>query len=58
MEYDRATVVRAGDGWKIERSGTATSLDVNDVPIQGSHPLRPGDVIRIGPARLRFESVS
>jgi hypothetical protein len=56
VEYDHATVVRAGDRWHVELSGTASDLDVNGEPVQGSRPLRPGDVIRIGPARLRFES--
>jgi hypothetical protein len=58
VEYDHATIVRAGDGWRIELSATADELHVNEEPVQGSRALSPGDVIRIGPARLRFESVS
>jgi pSer/pThr/pTyr-binding forkhead associated (FHA) protein len=58
VEYDHATVVRTGEVWQIELSGAATDLRVNDEPVRGSRTLKPGDVIRIGPARLRFESVS
>lgn len=58
VEYDHARVVRTGDGWQIELAGTAADLFVNDEPVQGSRVLRPGDVIRIGPAQLRFESAS
>lgn len=58
VEYDHATVVRAGNGFQIEPSGAAAELYVNDDPVQGSRALTSGDVIRIGPARLRFESGS
>ena len=58
VEYDHARIVRAGDGWQIELAGTAATLFVNEEPIQGARLLRPGDVIRIGPAQLRFESAS
>lgn len=58
VEYDHAAIVRAGGGWQIELSSTATDLYVNDEPVQGSRTLKSGDVIRIGPARLRFESGS
>jgi len=58
VEYDHATIVRAGDGWQIERSRSASELQVNDEPVQGPRALKSGDVIRIGPARLRFESAS
>jgi hypothetical protein len=58
VSYDHATVVRAGEVWQIELSGTADDLRVNDQPVQGARTLKPGDVIQIGPARLRFESVS
>lgn len=57
VEYDHATIVRAGDSWQIELSRSASDLQVNDEPVQGARTLRPGDVIRIGPAKLRFESV-
>jgi Inner membrane component of T3SS, cytoplasmic domain len=58
VEYDHASVVRAGGGWQIELAGSAAELYVNEEPVQGSRSLRPGDVIRIGPARLRFETGS
>lgn len=57
VEYDHATVTRAGSGWQIELSRSAGGVYVNDELVQGSRALAPGDVIRIGPARLRFESV-
>ena len=56
VEYDHATIMRVGDGWTIEQSRDAAELQVNDEPVQGSRALKAGDVIRIGPARLRFES--
>jgi hypothetical protein len=55
VAYDHARVVRVADGWQIEPMGGA-ELYVNDEPVSTSHTLRGGDVIRIGPARLRFES--
>jgi hypothetical protein len=58
VEYDHARVVRDGNRWQIEQAGSAASLFVNEEPVQGSHPLSAGDVIRIGPAQLRFESTS
>jgi hypothetical protein len=57
VSYDHATVVRAGEIWQVELSGSAAELHVNDEPVRGSRTLKPGDVIRVGPARLRFESV-
>jgi hypothetical protein len=58
VAYDHARVVRSGDGWSIELIGGATEIFVNDDSVRGSRTLRDGDVIRIGPARLRFESAS
>jgi len=58
VAYDHATVVRNGDGWAVELARNAFGLSVNDEPVQGSRALKPGDTIQIGPARLRFESVT
>ena len=58
VEYDHARIVRSGDSWQIEVAETASALWVNDEPIQNARQLKPGDIIRIGPARLRFESAS
>ncbi|MGE3269148.1 MAG: FHA domain-containing protein [Chloroflexota bacterium] len=54
--YDHARVVRADDGWRIETVGGSGDTFVNDDPVREARPLASGDVIRIGPARMRFES--
>jgi hypothetical protein len=56
VAYDHARVVRIDNGWQIELIGGATDLQVNDEPVRDARPLRNGDVIKVGPARLRFES--
>ena len=56
--YDHARVVRTDDGWRIEPLSSAGETFVNDDPVQEPRALLSGDVIRIGPARMRFESVS
>jgi hypothetical protein len=56
VAYDHARVVRTAGGWQIEAIGGATDLAVNDDPVRDSRVLQNGDVITVGPARLRFES--
>jgi pSer/pThr/pTyr-binding forkhead associated (FHA) protein len=56
VAYDHARVVRTPDGWKIELIGGATDLTVNDDPVRDARTLQDGDIIKVGPARLRFES--
>ena len=56
VAYDHARIVRASDGWQIELIGGAAGLFVNDQPVQQPRSLRNGDVVRVVPARLRFES--
>jgi len=56
VAYDHARVVRTADGWQIEAIGGAADLLVNDEPVREARALRNGDVITVGPARLRFES--
>jgi hypothetical protein len=58
VEYDHATIVRDDTRWRVERAGTRGELTVNDEPVTDARPLTSGDVIRIGPARLRFEAVN
>ena len=58
MGYDHARVVRAPDGWRLEVVAGSDDTYVNDEPVSTTHTLRPGDVIRIGPARLRFEAAA
>ena len=48
---------RPADG-RSSRSETAAEVFVNDEPVAADRALTNGDVIRIGPARLRFESTS
>lgn len=56
VAYDHARVVKAGDAFQLEPAGSATETFVNDEPVVGPRTLQHGDVIRVGPARLRFES--
>lgn len=58
VAYDHARVVKAGDAWQIEPVGDADGAFVNDDPLTGSRRLQNGDIIRIGPARFRFEMAS
>jgi hypothetical protein len=55
--YDHARVVRTDDGWRLEPLESAGDTFVNDDEVRDPRPLKSGDVIRIGPARMRFESV-
>lgn len=54
VAYDHARIVRGPAGWRIEPIGGAATY-VNDEPITAPRTLAAGDLIRIGPARLRFE---
>ncbi|MCC7372116.1 MAG: FHA domain-containing protein [Chloroflexi bacterium] len=54
--YDHARVVRGDGGWHVEPIGGAGETYVNDDLVTAPRSLRNGDVIRIGPARMRFES--
>lgn len=56
VSYDHARITRTPSGWQIEPISETTGLWVNDEPIGDARPLRNGDVVRVGPARLRFES--
>jgi len=56
VAYDHARIVRTPEGWQIELIGDAPALLVNDQSVRQPRPLRNGDVVTIGPARLRFES--
>jgi hypothetical protein len=58
VAYDHARIVRTPEGWRVELLGGAKEMFVNDEPVREPRTLQHGDVIRIGPARLRFESTS
>jgi hypothetical protein len=58
VAYDHARIVRTPEGWRVELLGGAKEMFVNDEPVREPRTLQNGDVIRIGPARLRFESTS
>jgi hypothetical protein len=58
VEYDHASIVRDDSRWRVERARTGGELTVNDEPVTDVRPLTSGDVIGIGPARLRFETVN
>ena len=55
--YDHARVVRGDDGWRVESIAGAGDTYVNDDVVTDRRTLQSGDVIRVGPARLRFELV-
>ena len=55
--YDHARVVRDDTGWRVETISGAGDTFVNDDLVREPRALQSGDVIRVGPARLRFESV-
>lgn len=55
--YDHARVVRDDTGWRLETIGGAGDTYVNDDLVSEPRALQSGDVIRVGPARMRFESV-
>jgi hypothetical protein len=55
--YDHARIVRSDAGWRVEPIAGAGETYVNDDPVRDARPLQSGDVIRVGPARIRFESV-
>lgn len=42
-----ATLVCAGDAWKIIDNGSTNGVFLNNTPISGQAALRPGDVMRI-----------
>lgn len=56
VAYDHARVVRTANGFQIEAIGGVSDLSVNDEPVRDSRTLQNGDVIKVGPARLRYES--
>jgi len=56
LGYEHARVVREDNGWRLEVTAGAGDTFVNDEPVKGRRPLRSGDIVRIGPARLRFEA--
>ena len=52
-----AVVERAGAGWSIRDAGSANGTFVNGQSLGSeSRPLRPGDEIGVGSARLFFRS--
>lgn len=54
IERLHARILRLGDRYLVEDAGSATGTYVNDVRIVTATPLRSGDLIRVGGARLRF----
>ena len=54
--YEHARVIRTGAGWRLEVTPGTEDTFVNDERVTGPRPLVSGDIVRIGPARLRFEA--
>lgn len=55
VAYDHARVVRDASGWRLEPVAGASDTYVNDEPVAAARALANGDVIRVGPARFKFE---
>jgi Inner membrane component of T3SS, cytoplasmic domain len=54
VEKLHARLLHRGDQYLLEDVGTVSGTYVNDARIRGQHPLRSGDVIRLGKCLLRF----
>jgi hypothetical protein len=54
VERLHARILRQGDHYLIADAGTPGGTYVNDVRITRPTPLRAGDLIRVGNARIRF----
>jgi Inner membrane component of T3SS, cytoplasmic domain len=54
VEKLHARLIHRGNQYLLEDVGTASGTYVNDARIWGQHPLRSGDVIRLGQCLLRF----
>lgn len=42
-------------GWLVEDLGSTNGVRVNGRPVNGPHPLEPGDLLELGTAEVRFE---
>jgi hypothetical protein len=54
IERMHARILRLGGQYVIEDAGSGTGTFVNDIRIEAATPLRSGDLIGVGKARLRF----
>ncbi|HYF28067.1 MAG TPA: DUF3662 and FHA domain-containing protein [Baekduia sp.] len=50
-----AEIRPTGQGWLVEDLGSTNGVRVNGRPVQGPHPLEPGDRLELGTAEIRFE---
>lgn len=50
-----AEIRPTGQGWLVEDLGSTNGVRVNGRPVQGPHPLEPGDRLELGTAEVRFE---
>lgn len=58
VSREHARIVAAADGFAIADLGSKNGLAVNGCPVAGVLvPLRDGDVIALGPARLRVDGL-
>jgi pSer/pThr/pTyr-binding forkhead associated (FHA) protein len=49
-----AALRRDGDAWVVEDLGSKNGTRVNDVPVQGSAEVEPGDLLGLGGVTIRF----
>ncbi|WP_205696209.1 DUF3662 and FHA domain-containing protein [Conexibacter sp. SYSU D00693] len=50
-----AEIRPTGRGWLVEDLGSTNGVRVNGRPVNGPHPLEPGDRLELGTADVRFE---
>ena len=54
VSAEHARLVQRDGHWWIEDMGSTNGTWVNDRHVEGSRPLKPGDLIHVGRVRLRF----
>jgi hypothetical protein len=54
--YEHARLIRNDAGWRLEVTPGTEDTYVNDERVSRPRLLKSGDIVRIGPARLRFEA--
>jgi hypothetical protein len=54
IEKTHARILQQGNGYFLEDAGSSGGTYVNDALVRGRHPLRGGDLIRVGNSLIRF----
>jgi pSer/pThr/pTyr-binding forkhead associated (FHA) protein len=56
--YEHARLIRDDGRYRLEVTAGAGGTFVNDERVTGPRSLKSGDIVKIGPARFRFEAAS